>query len=191
MRLELFNNLFMAAAERMGAVLRNTSTSVNIKERLDFSCALFDAEGNLIANAPHVPVHLGAMGESVRTVLAARRETLKPGDMIVLNNPFNGGTHLPDVTVIAPVFDETGRNLRFFVGNRGHHADIGGMTPGSTPPGSTRLDQEGVVIKHDFLALDGGVFRESEFRALLQSGAFPRSQSRYQYFRHPGADRGQ
>jgi 5-oxoprolinase (ATP-hydrolysing) len=170
MLLELFNNLFMAVAERMGVVLRNTSTSVNIKERLDFSCALFDAEGNLVANAPHVPVHLGAMGESVRTVLA--RGSLKPGDMVVLNNPFNGGTHLPDVTVIAPVFDEDGRDIRFFVGNRGHHADIGGITPGSTPPDSTTLEQEGVVID-DFLVLDGGLFRERELRALLAGAPYP------------------
>jgi 5-oxoprolinase (ATP-hydrolysing) len=172
LQLELWGNLFMAAAERMGTVLQNTSTSVNIKERLDFSCAVFDAEGNLIANAPHVPVHLGAMGESVRSVLASRRATLKPGDMVVLNNPFNGGTHLPDVTVIAPVFDETGKQLRFFVGNRGHHADIGGMTPGSTPPGSTNLEQEGVVID-DFLMLDGGILRETEFRALLLQARYP------------------
>jgi len=171
-KLELFNNLFMAVAEQMGAVLRNTSTSVNIKERLDFSCALFDAEGRLIANAPHVPVHLGAMGESVRTVLQSRRGTLKPGDMIALNNPFNGGTHLPDVTVVAPVFDEAGKEIRFFVGNRGHHADIGGTTPGSTPPSSTTLDEEGVVID-DFLLLDGGTFREEAFRALLGSARFP------------------
>jgi 5-oxoprolinase (ATP-hydrolysing) len=170
--LELFNNLFMASAERMGVVLRNTSTSVNIKERLDFSCAIFDAEGNLVANAPHVPVHLGAMGESVRTVLARRRGTLKSGDMVVLNNPFNGGTHLPDITVIAPVFDETGIEIRFFVGNRGHHADIGGVTPGSTPPDSTTLDEEGVVID-DFLLLDGGVLREREFRALLTGAPYP------------------
>jgi 5-oxoprolinase (ATP-hydrolysing) len=170
--LELFNNLFMAIAERMGVVLRNTSTSVNIKERLDFSCALFDAGGNLVANAPHVPVHLGAMGESVRSVLKARRGALKPGDMVVLNNPFNGGTHLPDITVIAPVFDANGRDIRFFVGNRGHHADIGGVTPGSTPPDSTTLEEEGVVID-DFLLLDGGEFREREFRALLAGARYP------------------
>ena len=170
--LELFNNMFMAAAERMGAVLRNTATSVNIKERLDFSCALFDAEGGLIANAPHVPVHLGAMGESVRAVLASRRATLKPGDMVVLNNPFNGGTHLPDVTVIAPVFDKTGAELRFFVGNRGHHADIGGTAPGSTPPDSKTLAEEGVVID-DFLICDGGAFREDAFRRLLTDAPFP------------------
>ena len=172
MLLELFNNLFMAVAERMGVVLRNTSTSVNIKERLDFSCALFDADGNLVANAPHVPVHLGAMGESVRSVIARRRGTLKPGDMIVLNNPFNGGTHLPDITVIAPVFDESGTEIRFFVGNRGHHADIGGITPGSTPPNSTTLAEEGVVID-DFLLLDGGMLREREFHALLTGAPYP------------------
>ena len=128
-KLELFNNLFMAVAERMGVVLRNTATSVNIKERLDFSCALFDSEGNLVANAPHVPVHLGAMGESVRVVLHSRRGTLRPGDSIALNDPFHGGTHLPDVTVVTPVFDETGRQIRFFVANRSHHADIGGPRP--------------------------------------------------------------
>ena len=171
-RLELFNNLFMAIAEQMGVVLRNTSTSVNIKERLDFSCALFDAQGRLIANAPHVPVHLGAMGESVRTVMNSRRDTLKPGDMIALNNPFNGGTHLPDVTVIAPVFDDAGKEILFFVGNRGHHADIGGTTPGSTPPDSRTLEEEGVVID-DFLLLDGGAFQEAAFREILASARYP------------------
>jgi 5-oxoprolinase (ATP-hydrolysing) len=135
-QLELFNTQFMGIAERMGVVLRNTSSSVNMKERLDFSCALFDAQGRLIANAPHVPVHLGAMSDSVRAVLARRGATLKPGDAIALNDPFHGGTHLPDVTVISPVFDAG--ELRFFVANRGHHADIGGMTPGSTPPESRR-----------------------------------------------------
>lgn len=170
--LELFNNRFVAIAERMGVVLRHTSTSVNIKERLDYSCALFDADGNLVANAPHVPVHLGAMGESVRTVIRRRGATLRPGDMVALNNPFDGGTHLPDVTVIAPVFDESGRELRFFVGNRAHHADIGGSTPGSTPPDSRRLTDEGVVID-DFLVLDSGRFREPEFRALLAGARWP------------------
>ncbi|MFQ5561989.1 MAG: hydantoinase B/oxoprolinase family protein [Parvularculaceae bacterium] len=172
MLLELFNNMFMAAAERMGVVLRNTATSVNIKERLDFSCALFNAKGGLIANAPHVPVHLAAMGASVRTVLASRKTSLKPGDMIVLNDPFNGGTHLPDVTVIAPVFDENGETLRFFVGNRGHHADIGGLAPGSSPPDSTKLEEEGVVID-DFLIRDGGNFREAAFRRLLTDAPHP------------------
>ncbi len=170
--LELFNNLFMNVAEQTGAVLQNTSMSVNIKERLDFSCAIFDATGALVANAPHVPVHLGAMGESVRTVLHHRHATLKPGDVVALNNPFNGGTHLPDVTVITPVFDEAGREILFFVGSRGHHADIGGITPGSTPPNSHTLEEEGVVID-DFLLVDGGEFREPEFRALLRGARYP------------------
>ena len=170
--LELFNNLFMNVAEQTGAVLQNTSMSVNIKERLDFSCAIFDAQGYLVANAPHVPVHLGAMGESVRTVLNHRRNTLKPGDVVVLNNPFNGGTHLPDVTVITPVFDSNGRDILFFVGSRGHHADIGGITPGSTPPVSRTLEEEGVVID-DFLLVDGGHFRERELRELLSGAKYP------------------
>jgi 5-oxoprolinase (ATP-hydrolysing) len=170
--LELFNNLFMSIAEQTGAVLQNTSLSVNIKERLDFSCAIFDATGRLVANAPHVPVHLGAMGESVRTVIRSRGATLKPGDVVALNNPYNGGTHLPDVTVITPVFDAAGREILFFVGSRGHHADIGGLTPGSTPPGSATLEEEGVVID-DFLLVDGGAFRESEFRALLGGARYP------------------
>jgi 5-oxoprolinase (ATP-hydrolysing) len=170
--LELFNNLFMNVAEQTGAVLQNTSMSVNIKERLDFSCAIFDADGNLVANAPHVPVHLGAMGESVRTVLDHRRNTLKPGDVIALNNPFNGGTHLPDITVITPVFNDQASEILFFVGNRGHHADIGGITPGSTPPMSRTLEEEGVVID-DFLLVDAGHFRETEFRALLMGAKYP------------------
>ncbi|WP_270936880.1 hydantoinase B/oxoprolinase family protein [Falsiroseomonas oryzae] len=170
--LELFNNLFMNIAEQTGAVLQNTSLSVNIKERLDFSCAIFDATGRLVANAPHVPVHLGAMGESVRTVIRSRGTSLKPGDVVALNNPYNGGTHLPDVTVITPVFDAAGREILFFVGSRGHHADIGGLTPGSTPPGSSTLEEEGVVID-DFLLVDGGTIREAEFRALLASARYP------------------
>jgi len=170
--LELFNNLFMSIAEQTGAVLQNTSLSVNIKERLDFSCAIFDATGALIANAPHVPVHLGAMGESVRTVIRTRGVTLKPGDVVALNNPYNGGTHLPDVTVITPVFDAAGTSILFFVGSRGHHADIGGLTPGSTPPLSRTLEEEGVVID-DFLLVDGGHFREAEFRALLAGARYP------------------
>ncbi len=171
-QLELFNAQFMGIADRMGVVLRNTSSSVNMKERLDFSCALFDAAGNLIANAPHVPVHLGAMGESVRAVIASRGGRLRPGDAVALNNPFNGGTHLPDVTVISPVFDEAGREIRFFVANRGHHADIGGLTPGSTPPDSRTLEDEGVVID-DFLLVDGGEMREAAFRALLAGARWP------------------
>jgi 5-oxoprolinase (ATP-hydrolysing) len=170
--LELFNNLFMNVAEQTGAVLQNTAQSVNIKERLDFSCAIFDATGALVANAPHVPVHLGAMGESVRTVLRRRAGALRPGDVVALNNPYNGGTHLPDVTVITPVFDADGREILFFVGNRGHHADIGGTTPGSTPPNSRTLEEEGVVID-DFLLVAQGEFREAEFRALLASAKYP------------------
>lgn len=170
--LSLFNNMFMAIAERMGAVLRDTATSVNIKERLDFSCAVFDGQGRLLANAPHMPVHLGAMGESVRTVLKSRGASLKPGDMICLNNPFNGGTHLPDITVIAPVFDQDGKNIRFFVANRGHHADIGGLTPGSTPARATKLDEEGVVID-DFLLLSEGEFREDALRQMLADAPWP------------------
>jgi 5-oxoprolinase (ATP-hydrolysing) len=170
--LELFNNLFMNVAEQMGAVLQNTSTSVNMRERLDFSCAIFDSAGHLIANAPHVPVHLGAMGESVQTVLRSRSATLRPGDVVVLNNPFNGGTHLPDLTVVTPVFDGAGREILFFVGNRGHHADIGGITPGSTPPNSTRLAEEGVVID-DFLLVEGDTFHEAQFRDLLTAAPYP------------------
>lgn len=170
--LELFNNLFMNVAEQTGAVLQNTSQSVNIKERLDFSCAIFDAGGGLVANAPHIPVHLGAMGESVRTVLTHRRDTLRPGDVVALNNPYNGGTHLPDITVITPVFDEAGETILFFVGSRGHHADIGGITPGSTPPMSHTLEEEGVVID-DFLLCAAGNFRETEFRELLASARYP------------------
>jgi 5-oxoprolinase (ATP-hydrolysing) len=170
--LELFNNFFMSIAEQTGAVLQNTSLSVNIKERLDFSCAIFDATGALVANAPHVPVHLGAMGESVRTVIRERGTTLRPGDVVALNNPYNGGTHLPDVTVITPVFDAAGEEILFFVGSRGHHADIGGLTPGSTPPVSRTLEEEGVVIDN-FLLVDQGRFREAEFRALLASATYP------------------
>ena len=170
--LELFNNLFMSIAEQTGTVLQNTAQSVNIKERLDFSCALFDQDGSLIANAPHIPVHLGAMGESVRTVLAARRGTLKPGDVVALNNPYNGGTHLPDITVITPVFDAAGLELLFFVGSRGHHADVGGITPGSMPPLSATIEEEGVLIDN-FLLVDGGEFREAEFRALLGAARYP------------------
>jgi len=170
--LELFNNLFMSIAEQTGAVLQNTSLSVNIKERLDFSCAIFDATGALVANAPHVPVHLGAMGESVRTVIRLRGDTLRPGDVVALNNPYNGGTHLPDVTVITPVFDEAGKEILFFVGSRGHHADIGGLTPGSTPPVSRTLEEEGVVIDN-FLLVEQGRFREAEFRALLAGAKYP------------------
>jgi 5-oxoprolinase (ATP-hydrolysing) len=168
-RLEIFNNLFMSVAEQMGVALQNTAYSVNIKERLDFSCALFDPGGALIANAPHMPVHLGSMGDSVRAALSVRP---RPGDVIALNNPYNGGTHLPDVTVVMPVFDEAGERILFTVAARGHHADIGGTTPGSMPSNSTTLEEEGVLIDN-FLLVSGGVFRETEFRALLASGPYP------------------
>ncbi len=170
--LELFGARFMHAAEQAGHVLRNIAQSVNIKERLDFSCAVFDAEGGLVANAPHVPVHLGAMGESVRAVLRTRAGTLRPGDVVALNDPYAGGTHLPDITVITPVFNPAGTAIRFFVGARGHHADIGGLTPGSTPPGSRTLEEEGVVIR-DFLLVDQGAFREAAFRDLLAGARYP------------------
>ncbi|CCQ73612.1 hydantoinase B/oxoprolinase family protein [Magnetospira sp. QH-2] len=170
--LEVFNNLFMSIAEQMGGTLANTASSVNIKERLDFSCALFDGEGNLVANAPHVPVHLGSMGETVRTVIRDNHATMKPGDHFALNAPYNGGTHLPDVTVISPLFDESGDQVLFYVGSRGHHADIGGRTPGSSPPDSRHIDEEGVLIDN-FLLVEQGRFRESETRALLASGRYP------------------
>ncbi|MGQ0663378.1 MAG: hydantoinase B/oxoprolinase family protein [Pseudomonadota bacterium] len=170
--LEVFNNLFMSIAEQMGVALRNTAYSVNIKERLDFSCALFDADGRLIANAPHMPVHLGSMGESVAAVKRQRGVSLRPGDVYVLNAPYNGGTHLPDVTVVTPVFDEAGAELLFFVASRGHHADIGGITPGSMPPDSTTVEEEGVLID-DFLLVEDGRFREREMTELLLSGRYP------------------
>ncbi|HJU22880.1 MAG TPA: hydantoinase B/oxoprolinase family protein [Casimicrobiaceae bacterium] len=170
--LEVFNNLFMAIAEQMGVTLANTSYSVNIKERLDFSCALFDADGHLIANAPHMPVHLGSMGESVATIIERRRETMKPGDVYVLNAPYNGGTHLPDVTVIAPIYIEERALPEFYVASRGHHADIGGITPGSMPPDSTQVDEEGVLLDNVQLVADGR-FLEDEMRAVLSSGRYP------------------
>ena len=174
--LEVFNNLFMNIAEQMGLQLQNTAYSVNIKERLDFSCALFDAEGNLIANAPHMPVHLGSMGESIKTVVRENRETMQPGNVYVLNDPYHGGTHLPDVTVITPVY--LGDKPTFYVGSRGHHADIGGTTPGSMPPFSTRIEEEGVQIIN-VLLVERGVLREAEMIALLQSGEYP-SRNPYQ-----------
>jgi len=170
--LEIFNNLYMSIAEQMGLRLQNTAYSVNIKERLDFSCALFDAAGNLIANAPHLPVHLGSMGESVQTVIRLNAGRMKPGNVYVLNAPYNGGTHLPDVTVITPVFDRRGGEILFHVGSRGHHADIGGITPGSMPPGSTSVEEEGVLIDN-FLLVEEGRWRERETAALLASGRYP------------------
>ncbi len=173
--LEVFNNLFMAIAEQMGVTLANTSYSVNIKERLDFSCAIFDASGNLIANAPHMPVHLGSMGESVTTIISRRAGAMQRGDVFVLNAPYNGGTHLPDVTVIAPVFLDGAQFAsapEFYVASRGHHADIGGITPGSMPPDSTHVDEEGVLLDNVQLVA-GGRFLEAEMRATLTSGRYP------------------
>ncbi|NMM44578.1 5-oxoprolinase [Rhodospirillaceae bacterium KN72] len=170
--LEVFNNLFMSIAEQMGYTLQNTAYSVNIKERLDFSCAIFDAEGNLIANAPHMPVHLGSMGESVRAVVRNNPDGIHPGDSFVLNNPYNGGTHLPDVTVVTPVFDEAGAKILFFIASRGHHADIGGRTPGSAPPDSKHIDEEGVLIDN-FKLVDRGDYREQELHDLLTGALYP------------------
>ncbi len=171
--LEVFNNLFMNIAEQMGLQLQNTAYSVNIKERLDFSCALFDSEGNLIANAPHMPVHLGSMGESIKTVVRENAASMRPGDVYVLNDPYHGGTHLPDITVITPVYlDAKNLSATFYVGSRGHHADIGGTTPGSMPPFSTRIEEEGVQINNVKL-VDRGVLREAEMLALLKSGEYP------------------
>ena len=169
--LEVFNNLFMSIAEQMGATLANTAYSVNIKERLDFSCALFDETGGLVANAPHVPVHLGSMSESIRTVIR-RNPDMASGDVFMLNAPFNGGTHLPDVTVITPVFNKKKGRPIFYVASRGHHADIGGKTPGSAPPDSRVIEEEGVVIDN-FKLVDKGALREAETRNLLASGAYP------------------
>ena len=170
--LEVFNNLFMNIAEQMGLQLQNTAYSVNIKERLDFSCALFDAEGNLIANAPHMPVHLGSMGESIKTVIRENAGQMQPGDVFVLNDPYHGGTHLPDVTVITPVYLDDGEHPIFYVGSRGHHADIGGISPGSMPPFSTRIEEEGVQIDNVKL-VDRGHLREKEMLELLASGEYP------------------
>jgi 5-oxoprolinase (ATP-hydrolysing) len=178
--LEVFNKGFMHVAEQMGLQLQNTAHSVNIKERLDFSCALFDAQGQLIANAPHMPVHLGSMGESVQAVIRAHGAQMRPGDVYVLNDPYQGGTHLPDVTVITPVYLGEAARPTFFVGSRGHHADIGGITPGSMPPFSSSIEEEGVQIE-PFLLVQGdgqggGVLREAEILALLASSPWPSRQ---------------
>ncbi|MDT8344867.1 MAG: hydantoinase/oxoprolinase family protein, partial [Thermohalobaculum sp.] len=171
--LEVFNNLYMSIAEQMGAVLENTAASVTIKERLDFSCAVFDAAGDLIANAPHMPVHLGSMAASVRTVIA-QNPGMRPGDVFVLNAPYNGGTHLPDITVVTPVWDDNGAEVLFYTSARGHHTDVGGLTPGSMPPDSRIVADEGVLIDN-FLLVDGptGQFREAEMRALLTGAKYP------------------
>jgi 5-oxoprolinase (ATP-hydrolysing) len=170
--LEVFNNLFMNIAEQMGLQLQNTAYSVNIKERLDFSCALFDAQGNLIANAPHMPVHLGSMGESIKTVIRDNAGRMQRGDVYALNDPYHGGTHLPDVTVITPVYLANASTPAFYVGSRGHHADIGGTTPGSMPPFSTRIEEEGVQI-NNFKLVAQGVLQEQQMLDLLGSGQYP------------------
>jgi 5-oxoprolinase (ATP-hydrolysing) len=169
--LEIFNNRFMAIAEQMGAALQNTASSVNIKERLDFSCAVFDRAGGLVSNAPHMPVHLGSMGASVRAVIEQNPD-MGPGDVFVLNAPYNGGTHLPDVTVVAPVYDEAGRTRLFYTAARGHHADIGGITPGSMPAHSRNVEEEGVLIDN-FRIVERGRFREADMRALLTGAKYP------------------
>ncbi len=169
--LEIFNNLFMSVAEQMGVRLQATAQSINIKERLDFSCAIFDARGGLIANAPHIPVHLGSMGESIKIVARRNDGRMLPGDVYVLNDPYHGGTHLPDVTVVTPVFGRAGKIL-FYVASRGHHAEIGGITPGSMPAFSTRIEEEGVLIDNWLLVRDGEL-REAATLDLLRSAAYP------------------
>jgi len=169
--LEIFNNLFMSIAEQMGVTLQNTAYSVNIKERLDFSCAVFDAAGNLVANAPHMPVHLGSMDASVATAIRENK-VIRPGDVFLINAPYNGGTHLPDLTVCTPVFDNEGKAIRFWVASRGHHADIGGIAPGSMSPLATNIEEEGVYIDN-FKLVDAGRFREAELSALLTGGRYP------------------
>jgi len=189
--LEVFNNLFMNVAEQMGLSLQNTAHSVNIKERLDFSCAVFDARGSLIANAPHMPVHLGSMSESIRTIIEANPR-LAPGEAYVLNDPYRGGTHLPDITVVTPVFLDGGPLAgaagvsnagstsnaggtsapSFFVASRGHHADVGGTTPGSMPPFSTSIEEEGVLIDN-FKFLEAGELHEKKLLELLTQGPYP------------------
>ncbi len=170
--LEVFNNLFMNIAEQMGAALENTAYSVNIKERLDFSCAIFDQQGKLIANAPHMPVHLGSMSESVQEIIRKRDGQMNRGDVYALNDPYHGGTHLPDITVITPVFHEDSDEILFYVASRGHHADVGGITPGSMPPHSRHIDEEGVLIDN-MLLVDKGKFLEKEMTELLTSGQYP------------------
>ena len=168
--LEVFNNLFMHVAEEMGIVLEHTAHSVNIKERLDFSCALFAADGSLIANAPHIPVHLGSMGDSVESILRSKK--LAPGDAYLLNSPYNGGTHLPDLTVVTPVFDPRGRRLRYFVASRAHHADVGGSTPGSMPPSSRTIDEEGVLLD-GVQVVAGGELLEARGARAARARPFP------------------
>ena len=170
--LEVFNNLFMSIAEQMGVSLQNTAYSVNIKERLDFSCAVFADDGTLVANAPHLPVHLGSMDRAVETIIRENKGRIRPGDIYAINAPYNGGTHLPDITVCTPVFDDKKRSILFWVASRGHHADVGGISPGSMSPNATTIEQEGVYIDN-FKLVDRGRFRETELRALLTGARYP------------------
>ncbi|MBO0661435.1 hydantoinase B/oxoprolinase family protein [Jiella sp. MQZ9-1] len=170
--LEVFNNLFMSIAEQMGVTLQNTASSVNIKERLDFSCAVFDAKGALVANAPHMPVHLGSMDRSVEAIIAQNAGAIRPGDVFALNAPYNGGTHLPDITVVTPVFDDAQTSILFYVASRGHHADIGGIAPGSMTPRATKVDEEGVLIDNLKL-VDRGAFQEDALRRVLTDHPYP------------------
>ena len=170
--LEVFNNLFMNIAEQMGVALQKTARSVNIKERLDFSCAVFDADGALVANAPHMPVHLGSMDRSVEAVIRQNEGKVRPGDVFALNAPYNGGTHLPDITVVTPVFDDDGKDILFWTASRGHHADVGGVAPGSMTPRATSVDEEGVLIDN-FLLVENGRFRDGPLRELLTDHKYP------------------
>jgi len=171
-RLEIFKNLYQFIAEQMGIVLQNTAASVNIKERLDFSCAIFDESGLLVANAPHIPVHLGSMSESIRSLINDKRDSIKPGNVYLSNNPYNGGTHLPDVTVITPVFDSEDKQIIFYVASRGHQADIGGITPGSMPSHSTIIAEEGILFDN-FLLIEQRNFREAAVREALLNHRYP------------------
>jgi len=169
--LEVFGNLFMGIAHEMGHTLRNTASSVNMKERLDFSCALFDPEGGLVANAPHIPVHLGSMADAVRAIIRKNRGSMKPGDVYLTNNPYDGGSHLPDMTIICPLLSDSGE-LIFCTAARGHHADVGGITPGSIPPSASHIDEEGVLVDNFLLVRDGSV-REDELKVLLAGSRYP------------------
>jgi N-methylhydantoinase B len=171
-RLEIFKNLYQFIAEQMGIILQNTAASVNIKERLDFSCAIFDASGLLVANAPHIPVHLGSMSESVRSLINDQSDNIKPGNVYLSNNPYNGGTHLPDVTAITPIFDAEKKQIIFYVASRGHQADIGGITPGSMPPHSTTVTEEGIIFDN-FLLVEQGDFQETVVRNYLLNHPYP------------------
>ena len=170
--LEVFNNLFMSIAEQMGVSLQNTAYSVNLKERLDFSCAVFAHDGTLVANAPHMPVHLGSMDRSVETIIRDNKGTVAPGDVYAINAPYNGGTHLPDITVNTPVFDDKKKAILFWVASRGHHADVGGISPPSMSPNATTIEQEGVYMDN-FKLVDRGRFREKELMAALTGAKYP------------------